>query len=115
VMIPIANIQTKNKPYDKIPAIFHFEPALGMGFVPTEYVDITDFIDVKRAMCAEHQSQIAWMQDNYKEAIGDKKIDFFDHADVMGRFRGIQCGVEYAEGFRVANDAYRVRPCRLLP
>ena len=42
VMIPIAKIKTKNKPYDKIPIIAYFEPVNGLGFVPTEYVDITD-------------------------------------------------------------------------
>ena len=115
VMIPIAKIQTKNKPYDKIPAIFYFEPVHGLNFIPTEYVDISDVMDIKRAMCYEHQSQISWMQDNYKEALGDKKKDFFDGTEVIARFRGLQCGVEYAEGFRVANDAFRVRPCRLLP
>ena len=115
VMIPIAKIQTKNKPYDKIPAIFYFEPVHGHGFIPTEYVDITDFMEIKRKMCYEHQSQIAWMQDNYKEALGEKKKDFFENVEITGRYRGIQCGVEYAEGFRSANDAFRVRPYRLLP
>ncbi len=113
VMIPIAKIQTKNKPYDKIPIIAYFEPLNGLGFVPTEFVDISDYIDVKKAMCYEHQSQISWMQDNYKDTLAGK--DFFENTEVMARFRGIQCGVQYAEGFCMANDAFRVVPYRVLP
>lgn len=113
VMIPIAKIETKNKPYDKIPLIAYFEPVNGLGFVPTEFVDITDVFDIKRAMCYEHKSQITWMQDNYKDTLADK--DFLESVSVMARFRGIQCGVEYAESFCLANDAYRVAPYRFLP
>ena len=113
VMIPVAKIETKAKPYDKIPIIAYFEPVNGLGFVPTEYVDITDVIEVKKAMCYEHQSQISWMQDNYKDTMEGK--DFFENALIAAKYRGIQCGVEYAEGFRMANDAFRVVPYRVLP
>lgn len=113
VMIPIAKIKTKAKPYDKIPVIAYFEPVHGLGFIPTEYVDISDVIDIKRAMCYEHKSQIQWMSDNYKDAVGDK--DFLEATMIQSRYRGIQCGVEYAEGFRLANDAFRVVPRRILP
>lgn len=113
VMIPIAKIQTKNKPYDKIPIIAYFESANGLGFVPTEYVDISDVIEIKMAMCAEHKSQVQWMQDNYKDTLSGK--NFLEQYYTQSRYRGIQCGVEYAEGFRMANDAFRVVPYRVLP
>jgi len=64
-------------------------------------------------MCREHQSQISWIQDNYKDTMKDK--DFFESYEIMARFRGIQCGVDYAEGFRMSNDAFRVVPYRVLP
>lgn len=115
VMIPIAKIETKAKPYDKIPIIAYFEPVHGLGFLPTEYVDITEEIEIKKAMCAEHKSQIAWMQDNYKDALGNGDKNFFDGMITMAKFRGMQCGVDYAEGFRMANDAFRVVPRRILP
>ncbi|MBR2376385.1 MAG: PIG-L family deacetylase [Clostridia bacterium] len=115
VMIPIAKIETKAKPYDKIPIIAYFEPVHGLGFIPTEYVDITEEIEIKKAMCAEHKSQIAWMQDNYKDALGNGDKNFFDGMITMAKFRGMQCGVDYAEGFRMANDAFRVVPRRILP
>lgn len=115
VMIPVAKIETKNKPYDKIPIIAYFEPVNGLGFVPTEYVDITDTMELKMAMCREHKSQVLWMQDNYKDALGNEQKDFFEDYYTIARYRGIQCGVQFAEGFRMANDAFRVVPRRILP
>jgi len=115
VMIPIGKIVTENPPYDRIPAIFYWEPVNGMGFVPTEYVDITDVMEIKMAMCREHKSQNQWMKDNYSETLGREETEFFDNFMISARYRGIQCGVKYAEGFIAANDAFRVRPARLLP
>lgn len=113
VMIPIEKIKTKSPAYDKIPIIAYFEPVNGLGFVPTEYVDITDTMEIKMAMCREHRSQVSWMQDNYKDTMSGK--DFFEDYYTIARYRGIQCGVQYAEGFRMANDAFRVVPFRVLP
>ena len=113
VMVAVEKIKTKYPAYDKTPIVVYWEPVYGIGFVPTEYVDITDVMDVKMAMCREHKSQVSWMQDNYKEVMGDK--DFFEDYYTIARYRGIQCGVQYAEGFRMAYDAYRVVPRRILP
>ena len=115
VMIPIAKVKTESAPYDKIPAIFYFEPAMGMGFVPGEFVDITDVFETKMAMCREHKSQSLWMKDNYTETVGKSDDDYFDSVRVMAQFRGLQCGVKYAEGFIAAYDAFRIRPYRILP
>ena len=114
VMIPIAKIKTKCEPYDKIPIIAYFEPARGHGFIPTVYVDITDEIEIKKEMCSKHVSQIQWMRDNYKDTIGEDD-NFFDNDLIISSFRGLQCGVKYAEGFVMANDAFRVVPKRILP
>ena len=55
------------------------------------------------------------MQDNYKDALGNEQKDFFEDYYTIARYRGIQCGVQFAEGFRMANDAFRVVPKRILP
>jgi LmbE family N-acetylglucosaminyl deacetylase len=117
VMIPIAKLKTESPPYDKIPAIFYFEPAHSFGFIPAEYVDITGFMELKMTMLAEHKSQSQWMHDNYTESAGqfEGEDDYFETVRVMSRFRGIQCGVRYAEAFVPALDAFRVRPYRILP
>ncbi|HBP37220.1 MAG TPA: PIG-L family deacetylase [Clostridiales bacterium] len=114
VMIPIAHLKTPNPPYEVIPKIFYFETAHGLRFIPTDYVDITDFMDVKLKMLGTHRSQIQWMSDNFQEndAGGDK---FFENASIIARFRGMQSGVKYAEGFIRALDAFRVTTTRVLP
>lgn len=114
VMIPIAHLKTESPPYDAIPVIYYFEPAHGFRFIPTDYVDISAFIDVKKEMLSCHKSQFRWMADNYKstETGGDQ---FVEIADVFSRYRGVQSGVRYAEGFVRALDAYRVTASRLLP
>lgn len=115
VMIPIAKLKTTYEPYDKIPIIYHFEPVLGLGFQPTHYVDITDYIDVKMAMCEEMQSQVQWMKDNYKDTVGKQDESFFQEVLIVSRYRGLQCGVKYAEAFRFANDAYTLTAGSHLP
>ena len=75
-------------------------------------MDITEEFETKLAMCYEHQSQIAWMNDNYKDADND---DFFKKVRITAEFRGMQCDVKYAEAFRVAHDAFRISNKPLLP
>ena len=41
--------------------------------------------------------------------------DLVSHAEVVARFRGQQCGVQYAEGFRPALRTPLLRPGWLLP
>ena len=115
VMIPIAKIKTESPPYDRIPAIFYFEPVMGLGFIPAEYVDITEVFETKMAMCREHKSQSLWMKDNYTETVGKSDDDYFESVRITALYRGLQCGVKYAEGFMAANDAFRIRPYRILP
>ena len=114
IMIPVAKIETKAKPYDKIPLVVYFEPVHGIGFDPTDYVDITAEMETKLAMCYEHKSQIEWMNANYKDTL-DENSDFFKNVVITNKFRGMQCGVEYAEAFVMARDGYRVVPRRILP
>ena len=54
------------------------------------------------------------MADNYA---GFAEVDdaFTDSIRITAEYRGMQCGVKYAEGFVRANDAYKVRPGCLLP
>jgi LmbE family N-acetylglucosaminyl deacetylase len=114
VMIPIAKLVTEAPPCENIPVIYYWETVHGLGFIPGEYVDISDVIDIKMAMCREHKSQDQWMKDNYTEAV-DRNADYFDRVLIEAAYRGMQCGVKYAEGFIAANDAFRRKPYRLLP
>lgn len=55
-------------------------------FTPTHYVDITQTENQKRAACYAHASQ-------------KPEITFYVLHDMMNRFRGMEYGVKYAEGF----------------
>ena len=80
----------------------------GVDFVPTEYVDITNEIDLKLQMLACHESQIVWMRDH-------DGIDFLDMIKTCSRYRGYQCGADFAEGFTRCNVYLKGTTKRLLP
>ncbi len=88
--------------------IFYMEAESGLGFVPTEYVDITEEMDIKRKMFSCHESQVKWLLDH-------DNVDFVEKLEIVARYRGYQCGVKYAEGFRCCNTDLRVTTKRLLP
>ncbi len=114
VMIPIAKLETEEPPYPTLPVIYYFEPAKGMGFIPTDYVDITDYFETKKKMFLCHESQQAWMADNYA-GYGSGEDVFTEDMTITSKYRGMQCGVKYAEAFVRCNDAYRMTAHRLLP
>ncbi len=88
--------------------IYFFDTLAGVNFLPTEYVDISDTIEQKLEAVNCHQSQIKWMLEH-------DHIDFIDFVRTCSKFRGLQCGVAYAEGFRTNPTWPRVPTKRLLP
>ena len=88
--------------------IFYMDTISGLNFVPTEYVDITDEIDLKIDMLECHESQLKWMRDH-------DNIDFADFVRTCSKFRGYQCNAAYAEAFRQELVWPKVVTKRLLP
>ncbi len=88
--------------------VFYMDYAMGINFQPMEYVDISDVFQVKRDMLMKHASQVVSMQEH-------SQVDILDMIEVMGRFRGLNCGCRYAEGFRREEAFHRVKPYRVLP
>ena len=91
-----------------VPALYYMDTLAGLGFMPTEYVDITDTIDVKLSAFQAHVSQLTWL----KEHDG---VDMPEQIRTVARFRGLQCRVRYAEGFAACQTWLRTVPYRLLP
>ena len=104
----LPNYKTKTGKAAKLVPIYYMDTLAGVNFVPTEFVDITDEIDLKIKMLECHASQLVWM----KEHDG---IDFADMVRTCSRYRGYQCGAEYAEGFRQCNVYLKGTTRRLLP
>lgn len=74
---------------ERKPALYYYEVTPGgqtQNFVPTDYADITEVVDLKRRACYAHVSQ-------NMEALYPT-----DHAR-MEEFRGMESGHPYAEAF----------------
>lgn len=92
----------------KLVPVYYMDTLAGVNFNPTEYVDIANTIDLKLKMLECHESQLLWMREH-------DNIDFADMVKVCSRYRGYQCGAEYAEGFKMCQVYLKGTTKRLLP
>jgi LmbE family N-acetylglucosaminyl deacetylase len=100
---------TETPGIDHVPVVYFFEPIGGLGgFQPAEWVDITDVWDKKVEMLLSHQSQARWLAEH-------DGIDYAEFMATQARYRGMQCGVKYAEAFMPMQRWPRVKPYRMLP
>lgn len=104
----LPNYEPKTNTPARLVPIYYMDTLAGVNFVPEEFVDISDEIDLKIKMLECHESQLVWM----KEHDG---IDFADMVKTCSKYRGYQCGANYAEGFRRANTYLKNVTKRLLP
>ena len=88
--------------------LYYMDTLAGVNFLPTEYVDISDEIDIKLEMLECHESQMRWMRDH-------DKIDFAEFVKTCARFRGLQCGAQYAEAFTQCYAWPKISTKRMLP
>ena len=65
-------------------------------------------IDLKIEMLKCHKSQIDWLNDH-------DGTDSIDQIKLVAKFRGMQCGVEYAEAFTQCQAYLKGTTKRLLP
>lgn len=101
-------LETERPAHDRVTPIYHFDTVMGLGFLPTEYVDVTSTMETKVAMLQAHESQLTWLRDH-------DGIDIVEQMRAVTRFRGLQCRVQYAEGFTPCLTWLRATPRRLLP
>lgn len=92
----------------RVVPIYYMDTLAGVNFVPTEFVDISQQIDLKLQMLECHASQLVWMREH-------DHIDFADMVKTCSRYRGYQCGADYAEGFRMCQVYLKGTTQRLLP
>ena len=88
--------------------LYYMDTLAGVNFQPTEYVDITDTIDLKLEMLECHESQMTWMREH-------DHIDFAEFVKTCARFRGLQSGVMYAEAFTPCLAWPKLTTKRMLP
>ena len=98
----------KFEAYNSFIPTFFMDTLAGVNFQPTHYVDITNQIETKLQALECHESQLKWMREH-------DNIDFADMVRTCSKYRGYQCGVAYAEGFRPYNVYPRYSAKNLLP
>lgn len=101
-------IETSHPAHDVVTPVYYMDTLAGVGFSPTEYVDVSDFLETKLEALRSHQSQLRWLSEH-------DGIDVIEQTRVVNAFRGFQSGVRYAEGFTAALTWLRAGTKRLLP
>ena len=101
-------LETGRPYYETVTPMYFMDTVMGLGFHPTEYVDVTSTIETKVAMLEAHASQLTWLRDH-------DGIDIVEQMRAVTRFRGLQCRVQYAEGFTPCLTWLRATSRRLLP
>ena len=88
--------------------VYYMDNVGGIGFVPTEYVDITAVMDKKRKMLGCHRSQVKPMKEL-------ANTDILEMMETQARFRGFAAGCKFAEGFCRLEAYQRGLTRRILP
>jgi len=101
-------VKSDTPTHDRIPPVYFMDTLAGVGFQPVDYVDISETFAVKIEMLRRHVSQLTWLKE-YND------VDVLEMIETIARFRGLQCGVRYAEGFQPFEAFGRNLPRRLLP
>lgn len=104
----VPHLKTKNSPIEKRSQIYFMDTYAGVGFQPEEYVDIGQYIHQKTEMLKAHRSQVVWLKEH-------DHVNILELMDVCGRYRGYQCGVAYAEGFKAYRRFSQIGTKRILP
>jgi LmbE family N-acetylglucosaminyl deacetylase len=108
VMTTVPNIKTDAPPCRKIPEIYYYDTVAGIEFVPQHYVDISETFELKKKMLACHKSQAPWLEMQYG-------LSYLEFIEYTGRYRGLQCGVRFAECFQVSTTWPKRLEAVLLP
>jgi N-acetylglucosamine malate deacetylase 1 len=107
-MATLPQLQCPGEPTRAIPPVYYMDSLGGADFVAEEYVDVTAVFEDKLRMMRCHESQVKWLADH-------DGVDICDLIKTVSKFRGLACGVRYAEGFRRLNAWPRNPTKWLLP
>jgi LmbE family N-acetylglucosaminyl deacetylase len=88
--------------------VYYMDNIGGIGFLPTEYVDITPVMETKLRMLRCHKSQFTAISELTRR-------DLEQVTDLQSRYRGLAGGCVFAEGFCRLESWQRGLARRLLP
>lgn len=104
----LPHIKTRHAPITAVPALYYMDNFTGLNFMPTHYVDISRHIERKERMLRAHASQLVWLKQH-------SGLDIIDHMKTIGKYRGYQTGVAYAEAFCHVPSFPVMKPGTLIP
>lgn len=105
----IPHYESKHPVYDVIPPLYFLEPtSTRSGFRPTDYVDISETIELKMEAIRCHESQLKWLGEHTgSDALSKVRARAIVH--------GKACRCDYAEAFQRCDQHLRMTASRLLP
>ena len=80
----------------------------GVGFEPEVYVDVSSVIEIKKDMLTCHKSQNDWLLELYDKTPTELMLN-------QSKFRGLNSGYKFAEGFRQIKTYPQTGSYDLLP
>jgi LmbE family N-acetylglucosaminyl deacetylase len=92
ILSAVRLIKTEHAHLPKSPELFHMDSVAGMRFEPQFFVDVSAHFGLKQQAVQCHHSQNAWLKSIFN-------TDLSHHVQVQSAFRGLQCGVSYAEAY----------------
>jgi N-acetylglucosamine malate deacetylase 1 len=107
-MAAVPHLETGSAPTKKVPPLYYMDSVGGSNFLPTEYVDISAEMTDKLKMLECHQSQLTWLKEH-------ANVDIVGLTETVAKFRGLACGIPYAEGFRHLDAWGRTPVGNVLP
>ena len=91
---------------DRVSSVLYYCDAWFVPFQPDVYVDMSDYVELKKQVLACHKSQLP--------AGPEAESSMVQMDMVRARYRGIESGYRYAEAFRRDNKLQNVRKAELL-
>lgn len=104
--LPQAKIQ--ETALERAPATYYYDTITGLEFEPSFFIDVSDVFERKKELIKLHASQMENMSTVYD-------WDLTDAIESLGRLRGIQSGVKYAEAFALCRRFPRIKAWRDFP
>ena len=107
-MASVPNVQSNREALLSRPVLVAYEHAWSVGFVPTEFVDVTRVFTSKIKTLNEHRL----LSSRLKK---EQSFDLAEAARTVGMYRGLQAGVGFAEAFYIDPCDGTALTHRLLP
>ena len=107
-MATAPNVLCEGDPLPQPPTLLAYERAWAAGFIPTEFVDVTDTLETKHHALDAHVSLAAALRASHG-------VDLSEAAETVAAYRGLQAGVAFAEAFRCDPRLGPLPTRRLLP